>query len=146
MRPVPALLAGLLLLTACSGEFVESKSEADTTALVQQHADALAGVVGEPLRDPATGPMPCSGTRDGYAVQGAYNIDVPDGEEPRATLGRVRSDWTAKGYEITDDREIGAYEGVLAAKTEDGFSLDIETVSRDAFAVLLHSPCFARPS
>jgi hypothetical protein len=155
MRPIRALLAGLaaavvLTVTACSGEFVETKSEADTTALVQQHADALAALVGTPLRNPATGPMPCTGKqgegdRSVYAIQGAYNIDAPDGEQARATIARVRADWTAKGYEITDDREIGDYEAVLSAKTKDGFSLDIETVSRDAFAALLYSPCFTRP-
>jgi hypothetical protein len=117
---------------------------------VQQHADALAALVGKPLRDPATGPMPCGGGGGGdrsvYSIQGAYNIDTADGEEPRATIARVRAGWTAKGYTITDDREIGAYEAVLTAKTADGFSLDIETVSRDAFAVLLYSPCFTRPA
>ncbi|MBO3741500.1 hypothetical protein [Actinoplanes flavus] len=143
-------LTALLTLTACSGEDMETKSEADATALVQQHADAIAGLVGTSLRNPETGPLPCTGklgesSRSVYAIQGVYNIDAPDGEQPRAVITRVRTDWTAKGYTITDDRELGTYDAVLTAKTPDGYSLDLETVSPEAFAMILHSPCFRRP-
>ncbi|GAA1650382.1 hypothetical protein [Actinoplanes couchii] len=50
-----------------------------------------------------------------------------------------------KGYTITDDRETGRDAGVLAAKTSDGFALDLESTSGQGFAVIIHSACFERP-
>ncbi|GGN85455.1 hypothetical protein GCM10010112_65910 [Actinoplanes lobatus] len=143
-------VALLLSVTACSGEFVESKSEADTTALVQQHADAIAKTIGMPLRNAETGPAPCTGklgesSSDVYSILGTYNVDVPAGENRQVTADRVRAEWAAQGYTVTDDRKIGTDQAVLTADTGDGFNLDVESTSGSGLAVFVHSPCFTRP-
>ncbi|MBW6433393.1 hypothetical protein KZ829_06500 [Actinoplanes hulinensis] len=145
-----AAAATLLIVTACSGESVETKSEADTTALVQAQADKIAKLVGGPLENPSTGPMPCTGKRgesgsDIYSIQGSYNISTPAGETPRDGIARVRADWQAQGYTITDDRDLEPNRGIIEAKTPDGFSLSVESPAAEGFAVFVFSPCFTRP-
>ena len=139
-----------LTATACQGDDVQTKPETDVIALVQQHADAIAAIAGTPLTNPATNASGCKGklgeTSDTiYSVQGVYNLAVPADSRRRDTLAKVRADWQAKGYTITDDRETGADGGVLTATTADGFSVDLESTTGTGLAVIIHSPCFQRP-
>ncbi|GAA4609910.1 hypothetical protein GCM10023107_94100 [Actinoplanes octamycinicus] len=129
---------------------MEPKSEADVNALVQQHAEHMAALVGMPLLDAKLSSSNCTGrlgeTSDKvFTVQGTYNLDPPQKDQHLAPLDKVKADWTAKGYTITDDRKVGPDDGVVAAKTPDGFNLDIERAIPDGFAILIHSPCYERP-
>lgn len=147
-----ALLAAVALtLSACSGDDVETKPEADVNTVVQQHADAIAAVAGQALKNPKIRAGGCSSPSGNvsdtvYTVQGVYNLPAPvAGEKHLDVLSRVRSDWQSKGYTITDDRTVAADSGVLAAKTSDGYKLDIETGTAPGFAVFVDSPCYERP-
>jgi hypothetical protein len=143
--------AALTACTSSTGADVESKSEADATAAVQQHADRIAGVLGSPLLNPSTNPGPCSGQRgetgrDIFAVQGAYQVTMPV-EKHTGTLARLRDLWKADGYTITDDRSFGDGAGVLAARSPEGYSVNVESTSPpSALALLVHSPCFRSPT
>ncbi|WP_083449347.1 hypothetical protein [Actinoplanes rectilineatus] len=144
---VVVVLTSIVLLR---GSAVETKSESEATRLVQEHAEAIATLVGMPLRDPSIGPYPCTGRfgetgDDVVSYRGVYNIDPPTSGTHLQMLERLRADWVAKGYTLTDDRTVGADRGVLTATSTDGFNLDMETASPDGFAVFVHSPCFERP-
>ncbi|WP_285556122.1 hypothetical protein [Actinoplanes regularis] len=142
--------ASTLLLSGCSGGDVETKSENDVNAQVKKHAESIASLVGNPLVNPSLSSSRCTG-RGGessdkiFTVQGAYNVDPPQKDQHLASLDRVKADWKAKGYTITDDRTVGPDDGVVAARTPDGYDLDIERAIPDGFAILIHSPCFERP-
>jgi hypothetical protein len=154
-RTIPAvaalLAAAMLTLTACSGDDVEPKPEADVTAVVQQHADAIAAVAGQQLTNPKVRAGGCTDPSGNvsdsvYTVQGVYNLPAPiAGEKHLDVIARVRDDWKAKGYTITDDRTVAADRGVAAARTPDGYKLDIETGDPRGFAVFVDSPCYERP-
>jgi hypothetical protein len=148
-----ATATALMFVAGCTtitGADVQSKSEADAITVVQQRADALAQVIGAALINPSNQPGPCSGKlgetdRDIFAVQGAYNVDLPV-EKHSDALARLRDQWKADGYTITDDRAIGSA-GVIAAKAPDGFSFTVQsTTPPTGFAVLVHSPCFKSPT
>ncbi|BCY08900.1 hypothetical protein [Actinoplanes sp. L3-i22] len=144
------LAASTLFLSSCSGDDVQTKSENDVNAQVQKHAETIASLVGNPLVNPSLSARRCTGRGDEssdkiFTVQGAYNVDPPQKDQHLASLARVKADWVAKGYTITDDRTVGTDDGVVAAKTPDGYDLDIERAIPDGFAVLIHSPCFERP-
>ncbi|WP_043510855.1 MULTISPECIES: hypothetical protein [unclassified Actinoplanes] len=129
---------------------METKSEKDVNSAVQQHADNITKVAAKPLEDPKMRSGPCTDPmgRDSdtvYTVQGVYNLAPPATGTHLDILAKVRTDWTSKGYTITDDRTVAADRGVLAAKTKDGYNLDIETATPDGFAIIIHSPCFERP-
>jgi hypothetical protein len=129
---------------------VESKSEADVNTLVQQHAEQISAVVGMPLFNPALSSSNCTGrlgesSDKVFTVQGVYNVNPPQKDQHLASLDKVKAEWKAKGYTITDDRTVGPDDGVVAAKTPDGFDLDIERGVPDGFAILIHSPCYERP-
>ncbi|GAA4609914.1 hypothetical protein BJY16_007577 [Actinoplanes octamycinicus] len=129
---------------------METKSEADVNALVQQHAEQMATTVGMPLFNAKLNASPCTGRlgEDSdtiFTVQGAYNVVPPQKDQHLASLDKVKADWTAKGYTITDDRTVGPDDGVVAAKTPDGFNLDIERANPSGFVILIHSPCYERP-
>ena len=152
-KTIIAVMLGIttaLTVTACQGDDVQTKPETDVTALVRQHADAIAAVVGSPLTNPATNASGCKGklgeTSDTiYSVQGVFNLAVPADTRRRDTIAKVRADWQTKGYTITNDRETGTDGGVLTAKTADGFSVDVESTTGTGLAVIIHSPCFQRP-
>ncbi|MFI1995055.1 hypothetical protein [Actinoplanes sp. NPDC020271] len=129
---------------------METKSEADVNAVVQQHAEQIAKVAGQPLENPKLQAGPCTGKlgEDSdtiYSVQGVYNLAPPAGETHLAVIRKVHEDWKSKGYTITDDRTVGTDDGVVAAKTPDGYKLDIEKANPDGFAVFVYSPCYERP-
>ncbi len=150
-RVIACLTLAALTLTGCTGANVETKTEADATTLVQQRAEQIATLIGSPLEEPATNAAGCTGklgeTSDNvFSVQGAYQIPVPT-EQQLTTLARLRDAWKANGYTITDDRTVGTTEGVLAAKTRDGYDMSVEsTRPPTAFALLIHSPCFRFPT
>lgn len=145
-------LAAAIALAGCTSEGanVESKTEADVTAAVQQRADKVAILIGQALREPATNASPCTGKlgetdRQVFTVQGAYNLTMP-AEQQLETVAKVRDTWRAEGYEITDDRVVGA-QGVLAAKAPDGYRFYLQgTAPRAALALLVNSPCYRSPT
>jgi hypothetical protein len=147
--------SAVVLLAACTsitGADVESKSETDAIAVVQQRADQVAQVIGAALTNPSNRPGPCSGKlgetdSDIFAVQGAYNIDQPV-EKHVETFTKLRDRWKADGYTITADRTFGVDgSGVITAKSPDGFSFNVESTSPPTgFAVLVHSPCYKSPT
>ncbi|WP_203824816.1 hypothetical protein [Actinoplanes palleronii] len=144
------LAASALILSGCSGDDVESKSENDVNAQIQQHAETIASLVGNPLFNPSLSASGCTGrggeTSDKiFTVQGVYNVNPPRKDQHLASLGKVKAEWKAKGYTITDDRTVGPDDGVVAAKTPDGYDLDIERALPDGFVILIHSPCYERP-
>ncbi|MGK5444586.1 hypothetical protein ACSNN7_22565 [Micromonospora sp. URMC 105] len=154
-----ACLAAVLVIataTACSpGEKKEqptdmkSASEAEITGQVNQYANQVAALVGNPLFNPATSSAPCSG-RGGEldekirTVQGAYNVNLAAGRHVD-TLARIREQWRAQGWTITEDvTSSNGREGALAAKTTpDGYSLSLTSTSPPtALALLVNSPCY----
>jgi hypothetical protein len=144
------LTAAALTLSACSGDNVETRSEADVNAVVQQHADAVATIAGDALENPKVRSGVCSDPagKDSdtvYSVQGVYNLAPPKIGTHLNVLARVRTDWKNKGYTITDDRTVSADRGILSGETADGYKLDIETATPDGFAVFINSPCYERP-
>ncbi|KUL31526.1 hypothetical protein ADL15_21905 [Actinoplanes awajinensis subsp. mycoplanecinus] len=145
------LAATALTLTACSGDDdMQAKPETDVNAVVQQHADAVAVIAGQALQNPSLTPHGCTGPNGQisdtiYTVQGVYNLPAPTGEKHLDVIARIRADWKTKGYTITDDRTVAADRGVAAAKTPDGYKLDVETATPDGFAVFVDSPCYERP-
>ncbi|WP_232539181.1 hypothetical protein [Actinoplanes sp. SE50] len=147
-----ALLAAVAFtLSACSGDQVETKPEADVNAAVQKHANAIAAVAGQALQNPKVRAGGCTDPNENvsdsvYTVQGVYTLPAPAaGEKHLDVIAKVRDDWKAKGYTITDDRTVAADRGVAAARTPDGYKLDIETGDPRGFAVFVDSPCYARP-
>ncbi|BCY09474.1 hypothetical protein [Actinoplanes sp. L3-i22] len=144
------MAAAALTLAACLGGDVETKSEKDVNTEVQQHADGVAAVAHQALQNPSLLSRGCTGrageiSKSVFTVQGVYNLPAPTSETHLELISRVRADWTSKGYEITDDRTVDTDRGVLAAKTPDGYKLDIETGEPSGFAVFVDSPCFERP-
>src|SRR4051794_18425245 len=97
------LTAAVLVLSACSGGDVETKSESDVTAVVQQHADAIAAIAGQPLENPNIRAGQCTGKSGEssdkiYSVQGVYNLAPPANGSQLDVIARVRADWKAKGH------------------------------------------------
>jgi hypothetical protein len=144
-------LAAAIALTGCTeGANVESRTEADVTAAVQQRAEKVATLIGQALREPATNASPCTGklgenNRQVFTVQGAYNLTMP-AEQQLETVAKVRDTWQTEGYEITDDRVVGD-QGVLAAKAPDGYSFYLQTKPPSAaLALLVNSPCYRSPT
>ncbi len=143
--------AALTACTAITGADVESKTESDATAAVQQHADGIAQAIGSSLTNPSTRPGPCTGKlgesdREIFAVQGAYNVDLSV-EKHAPTFARLRDLWNANGHTITDDRTLGDGTGVITAKTKDGYSFNVQsTAPPTGLALLVHSPCFKSPT
>jgi hypothetical protein len=150
-RTVVAVLAATALaLSACSGDDVETKPETDVSAVVQQHAEAVAAIAGQALENSSLTPHGCTGPRGQisdtvYTVQGAYNLPAPTGEKHLDVIARILADWKTRGYMITDDRTVAADRGVAAAKTPDGYKLDVETATPNGLAVFVDSPCYERP-
>ncbi|WP_311775307.1 hypothetical protein [Actinoplanes octamycinicus] len=139
-----------LALSACSGDDVETKPETAVNAVVQQHAEAIAAIAGQTLQNPNLLSRGCTGragetSKSIYTVQGVYNLPAPTAEGHLDVIARIRADWKAKGYTITDDRTVGPDDGVVAAKTPDGYQLDIERGEPKGFAVFVDSPCYERP-
>jgi hypothetical protein len=145
-------LAAAIALAGCTteGAEVESKTEADVTAAVQQRAEQVASLIGQALREPATNASPCTGKlgetdRQVFTVQGAYDVTMPAAQQLGA-VAKVRDSWKADGYEITDDRVVGG-RGVLAAKAPDGYRFYLQSKSpADALALLINSPCHRSPT
>ena len=145
-------LAAAVALAGCTteGANVESKTEADVTAAVQQRAEKVATLIGQALREPATNASPCTGKlgendRQVFTVQGAYNLTMP-AEQQLETVAKVRDTFKADGYEITDDRVVSG-QGVLAAKAPDGYSFYLQSTSPPtALALLVNSPCYRSPT
>ncbi|KUL25856.1 hypothetical protein [Actinoplanes awajinensis] len=129
---------------------MSTKAESDVNAAIQQYAEAMASTAGAVLENPKFQGGPCSDPtgRDSdtvYSVQGVFNLPPPASGTHLAVIDRIRTDWKANGYTITDDRTVGADNAVLAAETPDGYKLDIENASPDGFAVIINSPCYGRP-
>jgi hypothetical protein len=144
------LVAAALTLAACTGGDVQTKSEKDVNSMVQQHADGVAAAAHQTLRNPSLLARGCTGrageiSKSVFTVQGVYNLPAPTGETHLDVISRVRADWKSKGYEITDDRTVDTDAGVLAAKTPDGYKVDIEVGVPRGFAVFVDSPCYERP-
>lgn len=145
-------LAAAVALAGCTteGANVESKTEADVTAAVQQRAETVATLIGQALREPATNASPCTGRlgendRQVFTVQGAYHLSMP-AERQLETVAKVRDTFKADGYEITDDRVV-AGQGVLAARAPDGYSFYLQSLSPPtALALLVNSPCYRSPT
>jgi hypothetical protein len=154
LTTLTALTATALVLSACTsitGANVDTKSEADTTAAVQQYADQISAAVGGPLTNAATNAAPCTGKlaethSDVYTVQGTYRIAVP-AEQHVATAARLRDTWKANGWKITDDRTFNNTEAVVTAETPDGFNVNVESTKSGAnIAIMVNSPCYKSPT
>lgn len=144
----------LLAVTACTtitGADVDTKTEADAKAAVQQYAAQIAGVIGAGLQNPAENASPCTGKlgetdSDVYTMLGTYQVDLAPDRHPD-TMTRLKDLWTANGWKITEDRRFGGVEGVIAAKTTDGYSISAESTTSGAkVAVMVGSPCFKSPT
>ena len=156
-RPAGTIAAAVLLVTAalasCSlfGDAVEVKTEADASALVQQRGEQIASLAGGPLTDPAISPASCEGkfgesSDTVFSTLGVWVVPM-EASKHLDTIARVRDAWKAQGYDITDDRKIGENRGVLTAKTDDGYTLDLTSqVESKGFRVMVSSPCFESPT
>ncbi|MET3425679.1 hypothetical protein BJ973_004891 [Actinoplanes tereljensis] len=130
---------------------METKSIDDAKAVVQAKAEGIAGQIGGALTNPALNDAPCTGKRgesggdEVYFIQGGYQIALPAAEHV-ATAAKLRDQWKAAGWTITDDRTVGSA-AILAATTPDEFRVDLEsTVPPSALALLVYSPCYGRPA
>ncbi|MEV4641326.1 hypothetical protein AB0J80_28685 [Actinoplanes sp. NPDC049548] len=153
IRAALTVTAACLALTACTstGADVETKTEADAKAAVQQYADQLAGAIGGGLLNVGVNASPCTGKfgetdSDVYTVSGVYQVPLP-AERHHDTMDKLKNLWTANGWKITDDRRFEGTDGVIAAKTSDGYALNVEsTTSGQNVAVMVSSPCFKSPT
>ncbi|GIM90930.1 hypothetical protein Ato02nite_027230 [Paractinoplanes toevensis] len=147
------MLVTALAVAGCDGgkDDVETKTIDDAKAVVQARAESVAGQLGGVLTRPSLLDAPCTGRRgesggDGvYFIQGGYQVALPAAEHV-ATAARVRDEWKAAGWTITDNRTIGTT-AILAATTPDEFKVHLEsTVQGSALALLVYSPCYGSPS
>ncbi|WP_043510849.1 MULTISPECIES: hypothetical protein [unclassified Actinoplanes] len=129
---------------------MDKKSEADVNAVVQQHAEQIATAVGMPLFNPKLSSGECTG-RAGessekiFTIQGVYNLNPPQKDQHLASLGKIKAEWKAKNFRITDDRTVGPDDGLVAAETPDGYKLEVDRAIPDGFVILIHSPCYEKP-
>ncbi|MEU4715262.1 hypothetical protein AB0F73_16605 [Micromonospora purpureochromogenes] len=128
---------------------MQTASEADITRRVNEYAGQVAAATGSTLANPATSSAPCEGRRGEMdesirTVQGVYNIPVaPD--KHLETLARLRDQWRAQGWTITEDRTFpNGNEGTITAKTTpDSYSLTVSgTKEPTALLLLVHSACY----
>jgi hypothetical protein len=156
-------IAALIALPGCGGankdptegkQMVAVASLTDVQRQVREQANTVLADLGlpPPSTAPDIGPAPCSdagGSADDgrFYVAGAWQVPLPSAQQI-ATLRRVRDTWQAKGYEITDYRELpSGVEVVLAAgNPTNGYSLSLITTSPPiAVAMLVSSPCMKSP-
>lgn len=128
---------------------VQTMSEAEVTRRVEQYAEQVAALIGGELVNPAVNSAPCEGGAGEMDeqiryVQGAYQIPLA-AEKHIETLARLRDEWRAKGWTITEDRTFpsGTQGGLAVTTNEDGYSISLtSTTPPNAFALLIHSTCY----
>jgi len=142
-------LAGCGLERDDTVDDMPTMSEAEVIRRVDQYADQVAALVGGEHTPSKANSAPCTG-RAGETderiryVLGTYQIPLAE-EKHIETLARVRDEWRAKGWTITDDRTLpDGVTGILAAKTNsDDYSVRlVSTEPPTALALLIHSTCY----
>jgi hypothetical protein len=129
---------------------VQTKSQAEAEAAVRAQADQVAAQVGAEPAGPGLSAAPCTGRRgedgdDVYFVQGTYQLPL-DAAQHAATAAKVRDAWKGAGWTIDDDRTAGP-KSILTGTSPEGYNVTLEsTVPPQAFALIVHSPCFRRPA
>jgi hypothetical protein len=128
-------------------------SEADVTSQVQQYAQDVVDLIGDPdleLPATATSSAPCqprgSTAKGAFSVRGSYSVPVA-AERQQAALGRIREQWRQHGFTITADSSPGAGgTGALAATNPaDGYRVEL-TGGPDALALTVSSSCNRAPT
>jgi len=153
-RKLAALAAAAALLAAggCGDDMddLPRATLAETQAAVR---DFAAGLALDPLPEPLrVGPAPCEGryadlAGDGaFYVAGAWQVPLPSTSQ-RETLATVRDAARAKGYEITEYREIDEVEVVMSGRDPaTGFTFSISSTDPpEAVALLVSSTCRRSP-
>jgi hypothetical protein len=156
-----AFMATLVVATGCTEnqrgerrERLQTVELAEMKARVRDFAMQAVTDVHESL--PADGdvlPVPCSQSGgdladDGsYHVMGSWTVPLPPAQQ-RATFQRLRTDWQARGYEITAYKEVpDSIEGVISARDpKTNFTISFTTTDPPEFvAMLVNSSCAMSP-
>ena len=143
----------MTLVAACTmwGDDMETKTEQEAKALVQQRAEQVTELIGagQPKfigLDPTT----CTGRfgeedRRIFSVQGTYRLPL-EASRQIEVLARVKEHWKAQGYTIPEDRTIDAISGILSATAADGYDFSLITAGGStALGYIINSPCFTSP-